>query len=956
MASEYNKLGKDEELELEIRIPDMSQENFNDLYSAIMKLKYIGKIEESILALANAGHSGHPGSAGGHSVKRMEMYFNNGVRMKGKDQYIEKKKLEKFAKGKPVEYIVKLANEKKIDPFNTASINEYRFRLRSSIMINDEEYPEFNNWRFDFTFTRMIDKENHADLIQRLPELRDEFFQAKRPDGKKVDVKNYLEFEPPISAKVNYEVELEWVPDESTKKSLLVNTNSEKIKSLVAGIEQLMPLALGLVDDKYYERLGYHQVLLDVAQKLLSPSEALEYKSRKTLKNLVNRPKSFTKSEWNKSILPEIDNYYVSDKADGERAFLIMGSEFGGNSEDPNCLLLSADRIIRLMDVIAPEDYQKNMTVCDVEIMGLKIESSDNPGNINIEHGDIYLFDVLIYKGKNISREGLEEREKHLDFISRGLGEKIHKKILLKLDKNGYREQIKKVYHRKERNYKIDGLIFTESGKNYRAMNTWKWKPAHELTIDFLIIKIPTHLVGTKPYVPPPGHTAFWLFSGIYPKERQRLNIEKIKGWGEVFTPQEFPNLHSAQGRNIIPIQFTTPSNPYAYIYYHPDTGPVSKIANADDLHKHVGEFVWITDEPSGGQFGLKNMRPDKDIEVENGTNYGNAYKVALDTFMVIHNPVTIADLTNIVGGTGGAGNGNGDAGNSGNTSNDEEQRYFLAQKQEMYKPAVKFNNFVVAQLLRMCEDKDWIVDLAAGRGSHIFVYNGFGVKNGLFIDNDKNAIEELTKRTEAFGNQKLYLYGNRPKRNMKTYTKIIDLGTSSEKVLKSISDVPLPHNGVDVVVSTFAIHYFVGKSSGPGSIHNLIEIVDGLLKPGGLFIFTCFDGSRIRELLEEGGIWNRHEGGQLKYSIKRVPGGTNRISVIHPFSEGEYYDEYIVDVENVLGAFEKAGYIVQQNGSFGDWLHKFQQFNARMFNEMSTDDKLYTSLYQYVSVWKPLK
>lgn len=947
LSAQYNKLGRDEELELEIRIPNLSRENFNALYAAILKLKHIGKIEQSIIAFAYPPTSKSNGSDS-RSFKRMEMYFENGVRVKNADKHIEKHTIEKFNKGNPIEYTVKLAKEKKIANVNPTEITEYRFRLRSSIVISDDQYPEFKNWRFDFTYTRLLKTSNNADLVQKLPELRDEFFRGSRgsrgSSGSHISVENYLQFEPQVATGLIYEVELEWVPDDSAKRTLLQKSSADKIRSMVSEIEQLMPLTLGLIDPSYYERLGYHQVMLEVAERLLPKNEAIDYKSRKTLKNLVNKPMSFTKSQWQTDILPYIDQYYISDKADGERAFIIMGSEFGGNEEDHSCLLLTANRVVRLSDVIAPEDYQKNLTVCDVEIMNLKsVGGMGGMGGVgNIEHGDIYLFDVLMYKGKNVSALGLEEREKYLDTLSKALGDKVSKKILLRLTKSDYKDQIKKVYNRKDRTYKIDGLIFTQATQNYKTMRTWKWKPAQELTIDFLVMRIPTHFVGVKPYIPPPGHTAFWLFNGIYPKDLHHLGIDKIKGWRDIFTPQDFPNLHSTDTRRVIPIQFAVPSDPNAYIYYHPDTS----IIPADELHGHVGEFRW------DDNFILKNMRPDKDIEVVNGTSYGNAYKVAFETFLVIKNPISIEDLTTSVEGSSVVG---GDSDDDTQT----EEKYFQTQKQEMYKCAVKFNNFVVAQLLRMCERADWVVDLAAGRGSFLFAYNGFEVQNALFIDKDAAAIETLTKRTAVFGNKKLYLYNTRPKKNMKVYTKIVDLSKSSDDVISAIKDIPLPHTGVNAVISTFAIHYFVGKSSGPGSINNLIDIVDRLLAPGGVFIFTCFDGSRVRSLLEgvpHGKSWDLSQDGIIKYSIKRVPGGENRISVIHPFSNGAYYDEYIVDIAEVISAFEKAGFVVQQNGSFGDWLHKFQQFNAKLFAGMTPDDKLYTSLYQYVTLWKLTK
>jgi hypothetical protein len=483
-------------------------------------------------------------------------------------------------------------------------------------------------------------------------------------------------------------------------------------------------------------------------------------------------------------------------------------------------------------------------------------------------------------------------------------------------------------------------------------MRTYKWKPAEELTIDFLVMRAPSHkLVGVKQYTPPAGHDVFWLFSGTRTRELTRYGLEKVSGWQDVFTRDEFPNLFRA-GNDMIPIQFSTSSDPYAYVYFHPQTGAASKIVNASDLHAHVAEFTYDTSGAPGapdGVWTLKGMRPDKDIEAEKGTNYGNSYKVALDTFTIIKNPVTLAALTAATA-RGGA-----------DTTERSADVYFQEQKSDIHKPGVKFNSFVVAQLLRQLEDKPWVIDLAAGRGNHLFTYNGYGVRNGIFVDIDAAAVDELARRKESFHKSELYIYGNRPPagRNMRVYTKVLDLSKPNVKTLAVLRDMDFPKEGVDGVVMTFAIHYLLDGTA--AALKNVVDLVDALVRPGGVFIFTCFDGDRIRDLLSDvdpGASWDVTEppgGGIIKYSIKKLTGPDEgkRIGVIHPFSHGEYYDENIVDIDSVLAAFEARGFVVQQNGSFGDWLEKFKQFNYRMYQALSAEDKLYSGLYQYVTLWK---
>jgi hypothetical protein len=952
MSTHQKKISKStgEELELEIRIPNLSREDFRKLYREVISLKHIGKIEESLIIpiiestpqrnYGNQRNRGKPqnprGKWEGRVVKRKEMIFQNGKRLMEKDRHIEKSNITRFAKGRPEEYVVKLAKEKVIPEFTPSIVNEYRFRMRSSILVSDKEYPELDGWRLDFTYVRMLDKQRNAAIISNLPEFRNAFFGANATTP--VGVANFLDFEP---ENVEYEVELEYVGDPSDMKIDSV----AGIKDFVSSIERMMPIVLGLVDPRYYERVGYHQLLMEIVTKLMPMSDALEYKNRKTLKNLVNRPHSFTIEEWRNNILPDIDNYYVSDKADGERCFIVMGSQIGGNADSPHALLLTADRIIRLDTVPVPEDYWERLTVCDAEVLDLEGGS----------HGDIYLFDVLLYKGKNITRDGLVDREKYLDTLDRALGTVVHKKPLVRMTSNDYGKQIRAMYtgRKGKRGYPVDGLVFTQALDSYSRMKTYKWKPADELTIDFLVIRAPkSKLVGVKQYAPPAGHSVFWLFSGSRTRELERHGLEKISGWQDIFTRSEYPNIYRFQGGDTtIPIQFSTSSDPYAFVYFHPSTGPGSKVVSAEDLHGHVAEFTYgshlsgkTATSGAAKTWQIKNMRPDKDIEVENGTNYGNSYKVALDTFTIIKNPVSIDDLA--AGITGGAGT--------------VEKQYFQEQKSQMYRPGVKFNSFVVAQLLRQLEGKDWIIDLAAGRGNHLFTYNGYGIKNGIFVDIDAPAIDELARRKESFHKNELYLFGQKPDgKHMKVYTKVADVSKPHAKTLEIISDIQMPPGGVDAVIMTFAIHYILDGSV--KALKNLIDLVDGALRSGGVFIFTCFDGDRVSDLLSDvdvGDSWDIYEppdGGVLKYSIKKLPstGDNERVSVIHPFSHGEYYEENLVRISDVLSAFEKRGYVVQQNGSFGDWLDKFKQFNNKLYRSLSVEDKLYSGLYQYVTLWK---
>ena len=56
------------------------------------------------------------------------------------------------------------------------------------------------------------------------------------------------------------------------------------------------------------------------------------------------------------------------------------------------------------------------------------------------------------------------------------------------------------------------------------------------------------------------------------------------------------------------------------------------------------------------------------------------------------------------------------------------------------------------------------------------------------------------------------------------------------------------------------------------GLLLNLIKLLNNYLKPGGRFIFTCFNGYKIFKLLENSNEWNSYDdNNNLKYSIKTI-------------------------------------------------------------------------------------
>ena len=120
--------------------------------------------------------------------------------------------------------------------------------------------------------------------------------------------------------------------------------------------------------------------------------------------------------------------------------------------------------------------------------------------------------------------------------------------------------------------------------------------------------------------------------------------------------------------------------------------------------------------------------------------------------------------------------------------------------------------------------------------------------------------------------------------------------------------------------------------------------------------IITCFDGKRLFDLLKHGNI--NLPPNDPKFSIKKeydsdVFKTGLKISVIHPFSNREYYTEYLVDLHRIAMEFKKHGYLVVKSGQFTDFLDEFKQHMPDWYDQLDSADKTYSGYYNYLILEK---
>ena len=134
--------------------------------------------------------------------------------------------------------------------------------------------------------------------------------------------------------------------------------------------------------------------------------------------------------------------------------------------------------------------------------------------------------------------------------------------------------------------------------------------------------------------------------------------------------------------------------------------------------------------------------------------------------------------------------------------------------------------------------------------------------------------------------------------------------------------------------------------------------LVSQLLKPGGKFFFTAFDGKRVFKLLEDKKEWVSRSGDSIRYSIRKKyksdtfqPHG-QKIELLLPFSGGEYYEENLIDFDNVIGEFKRAGFMLVRKGGFSTFASDVKR-RSNIYSRMTEDDIKFSSLYGYVILKK---
>lgn len=645
---------------------------------------------------------------------------------------------------------------------------------------------------------------------------------------------------------------------------------------------------LTIINPNYLIELNL-QNKIHVISKFLKVDNYLK-QNKLTLKQLLPKVKTLTHFEY-KNIYPPI-GFYITDKADGIRSI--------GMYEDNKGFIIS-NKLISYENVKI-NNYK--LTIVDGELIDDKL----------------YIFDIIAYDGENISNMVFDERIKKLKdaiTILSSSGMKCEVKKYIQLTKENIKNSIEEIYYQKNRPYNIDGLIFVKPNNSYLKTETFKWKKIEDNTIDFLVKKVPESLLDTDLYIYKKNYTLYLLFVGINYNLFQSFRLQFCNHYNEIFNDQKIKN------NSYFPIQFSVSNAPKAYIYYHPDDS-LLQIENNIVEFKCTGN-CFMEDGYLVNWVPIK-IREDRKDDLKSNKYFGNDYKIAETIWINYMNPFYLEQLWENI-----------------------SDEYFITNKSGIYNAQTAVVSYFKNTQISLLKGYKWIIDIGSGKGQDLKRYFNAKIENFIAIDNDKASLAELIRRKYIFAKEFNILTN--------VYVVLadmtIDYNINIQKIYNLVQDLPENKNIINAIVCNLSIHYYIYTEE---LLKNFINFTLKLLKNNGKLIITCLFGENVFNLLKninEGNSWNIYDNNILKYSIKKMYSSKSlenigqKIGILLPFSNGNYYEECLVNTDYLIKTFKLYGLeLIEKTNISINIINDFKKSNNNIGSKLNNDDITYLSLY----------
>lgn len=793
---------------------------------------------------------------------------------------------------------------------------------------------------------------------------------------KSSNIINNIESSPP-----NYEIEIESdIKDKSNFIKQLFDISEFIIKSIQSSNYIITKSLSDSVLDKYRELL-----LVEKTRTNLYARQPISLEVQHLVDHLPNK-------------------YSVTDKADGERNYMLI---YNGR-----CFLISTNLIVK--DIGLEVDNKLSNTILDGEFIFLP----------KYNRYMLMCFDCVLYKNQNIREEAkLSKRLEYLDEIVYQINKCNYKHKSLydaKIDFNNMDKIIK--FHKtnliefyndiqKELNiksisvlvrrkyfievfgtqdneifkytslmwnmflsdtnlkcpYLLDGLIFQPNEQKYIAdqnkskLHDYKWKPPVKNSIDFYIEFEKDKKTGK--------------ILTIY--DNSIKDIVKNKQY-------QIANLYVGLSSKGIekPVLFGENNGVSQAYIYTDDNGIPRSQDGRPIIDKTVVEFYYNLDSNMMNSYKWVCMKTrwDKTESVQKfGKRYGNALMTANNIWRSITNPVIASNFETLS--------------IDSEYNNffkqlqskvdfdviklEKQQNIYFQKKEKMVDDMAKFHHWIKSNLIytyMMFKYNDDIqtkvLDFGCGRGGDILKFYMTEVELYVGIEPDYDALVSSDGAIARYINHKKGKARFPPMFFIQAYADAYLQYDEQIRVLgKMNQDMRINFNKFftwdnkrtifDRADCQFAIHYFLSSES---SWNNFCENLNKYLREGGYFVFTTFDGNKVKDKLKNIDKYTEYydDNGEKKILfelVKKYDDKSNNpyanaldVHMGWMFEEGIYQTEYLVYPEFVIKSFkDKCSMELVETCGFEEIFNDNREF-LKVASEIEEDitSKFYKNIYKF--------
>lgn len=745
-------------------------------------------------------------------------------------------------------------------------------------------------------------------------------------------------------------------------------------------ISQMLFSMQNILNENHILTMEEQNNVLDKYLKLISSVRDLSKFEKLNPKPYFLAPKPITLERKNLiepdttyGIVSILKNYAVTDKADGERMLLYI-------DDNGEVFLINNTFNVSKTGIIVKSNQLHN-SLFDGEYIPKYLLNDDSKTDIFAVFDVYYLHNEtvmnlpLMADGKPSRYQKMKLTLKE-DLWSESSNLKVEMKEHFHAEGKMILNKCKEILDNPSRRYNIDGLVFTPinlpvfgyypnkfkkvKGKSVAWNMVFKWKPADQNTIDFLVKMDPDDYIDN---INNKRYKRFKLYTGYNASQWEELPV--WKGIQKVFNREKQSNDEDEYKAKLFkPLENYTPSVSTALI-------PVNRAGQAvttdgtiiDD--SMIVEFSYDRDgkQHPSMKWIANRVREDKTRAYKKTgslSKTANDLSVALNIWHNIYEPVT---YEHIIGE---------DSVDISEIPTDIEERllgtndvYYAREIPRNHMLSVHMLNFhnygIKSYLYQYPDKKDSLLELACGMAGDLPRWRDNRYNFILGVDLVKDNIESPQGAYSRYINQRNeYLKYHRNTQRVHYPQAVFLIGDcalplengeaalgkdhDSEQLLKLLymgkvnnkynylNNYRIPGKAskkFDVVSCQFAIHYFFKSKE---LLEGFLRNVSYNLKTNGKFIFTFMDGQKVHKLINKEGYAKGVKEDNVVWCIQKQYKTFNKSKVygnlidVYLENTNRFIPEYLVHFDFLKEKALEYGLEIVEDGFFEDTFNQLKQ------------------------------